>query len=58
MLTSIIKILATSAICYTLPTDQLFHLEFQFQSVFNLEFQPEFGIQLGILIPKGIKNVG
>ena len=35
---------------YTLPTDQLFNLEFQFKSVFNLEFQPEFGIQLGIPI--------
>ena len=33
---------------YTLPTDQLFNLEFQFKSVFNLEIQPKFGIQLGI----------
>ncbi len=38
----------------TLPTDQLFNLEFQFESVFNLEFQPKFGIQLGIPIPMGI----
>ncbi len=34
--------------CYhtacTLTTDQLFNLEFQFESVFNLEFQPKFGI--------------
>ena len=34
----------------TLPTDQLFNLEFQFESVFNLEFQPKFGIQLEIPI--------
>ncbi len=39
---------------YTLPTDQLFNLEFQFESVFNLQFQPKFGIQLGIPIPMGI----
>ncbi len=39
---------------YTLPTDQLFNLEFQFESVFNLEIQTEFGIQLGIPIPMGI----
>ncbi len=32
---------------YTLPMDQLF----------NLEFQPKFGIQLGIPIPMG-KNLG
>ena len=38
------------AIDYTLPTDQLFNLEFQFESVFNLEFQPKFGIQLEIPI--------
>ncbi len=31
--------------------------EFQFESVFNLEFQPKFGIQLGIPIPMGI-NLG
>ncbi len=42
---------------YTLPTDQLFNLEFQFESVFNLEFQPKFGIQLGIPISMGI-NLG
>ncbi len=49
---------------YTLSTDQLFHLEFEFESVFNLEFQPKFGIsddalgiQLGIPIPMGI-NLG
>ena len=42
---------------YTLPTDQLFSLEFQFESVFKLEFQPKFGIQLGIPIPMGI-NLG
>ncbi len=29
---------------YTLPMDQLFNLEFQFESAFNLEFQPKFGI--------------
>ena len=29
---------------HTLPTDKLFNLEFQFESVFNLEFQPKFGI--------------
>ena len=39
---------------YTLPTDQPFNLEFQFESVFNLEFQPKFSIQLGIPIPMGI----
>ncbi len=39
---------------HTLPTDQLFNLEFQFESVFNLEFQPKFSIQLGIPIPMGI----
>ena len=42
---------------YTLPTDQLFNLEFQFESIFNLEFQPKFGIQLGIPISMGI-NLG
>ncbi len=42
---------------HTLQTDQLFSLEFQFESVFNLEFQPKFGIQLGIPIPMGI-NLG
>ena len=41
----------------TLPTDQLFNLEFQFESVFNSEFQPKFGIQLGISIPMKI-NLG
>ncbi len=41
----------------TLPTDQLFNLEFQFESVFKLEFQPKFGIQLGNPIPIGI-NLG
>ncbi len=43
--------------CLTLshgPTDQAFNLEFQFKSVFKLEFQPEFGIQLRIPIPMGI----
>ncbi len=45
------------ATLYTLPTDQLFNLEFQFESVFNLEFQPKFGIQLGIPISMGI-NLG
>ena len=34
--------------------DQLFNLEFQFESVFTLEFQAKFGIQLGIPIPMGI----
>ncbi len=42
---------------HTLPTDQLFNLEFQFESVLNLEFQPKFGIQIGIPIPMGI-NLG
>ncbi len=42
---------------YTLPTDQLFNLEFQFESVLNLEFQAKFGIQIGIAIPMGI-NLG
>ncbi len=42
---------------YTLPTDQLFNMEFQFESVFNLEFQPKFGIQLGNPISMGI-NLG
>ena len=37
--------------------DQLFNLEFQFDSVFNLEFQPEFSIPLGFPIPMGI-NLG
>ncbi len=37
--------------------DQLFNLEFQFESVFNLEFKPKFGIQLGIPSPMGT-NVG
>ncbi len=40
-----------------LITDQLFNLEFQFGSGFYLEFQPKFGIQLGIPIPMGI-NLG
>ncbi len=45
--------------CYvhTLPMDQLFNLELQFESVFNLEFQPKFGIQHGIPIPIGL-NLG
>ncbi len=34
--------------------DQLFNLEFQFESVINFEFQPKFGIQLGIPIPMGL----
>ena len=38
----------------TLPMDQLLNLIFQFESIFNLEFQPRFGIQLRIPIPKGI----
>ncbi len=42
---------------YTLPAVELFYLDFQFESVFNLEFQPKFGIQLGIPIPMGI-NLG
>ena len=37
--------------------DQLLNLEFQLESVFNLEFQPKFDIQLGIPIPLGI-NLG
>ncbi len=37
--------------------DQLFNLEFQFESAFNLEFRPKFSIQLGIPIPMGI-NLG
>ena len=41
----------------TLLTDQLFNLEFQFESIFNLEFQLKFGIQLGIPISVGI-NLG
>ncbi len=45
------------ALEYTLPTDQLFNLEFQFKSAFNLDFQPEFGIQLGTPILIGI-NLG
>ncbi len=36
---------------YTLPTDQLFNLEFQFEFILNLVFQPMFGIQLRISIP-------
>ena len=32
----------------------LFNLEFQFESGFNFKFQPKFGIQHGIPIPKGI----
>ena len=39
---------------YTLTTDQLFNLEFQFDPGFKLEFQPKFGIQLGFPIPMGI----
>ena len=42
---------------HTLPMDQLFNLEFQFESVFNSEFQPKFGIQLGIPTSMGI-NLG
>ncbi len=42
---------------YTLPTDELFNLEFNFESVLNLEFQPKFGIQLRIPIPMGM-NLG
>ncbi len=38
----------------TLTTDQLFNLEFQFESCFKLEFQPKFGMQLGFPIPMGI----
>ncbi len=38
----------------TLPTDLLFNLEFKFESIFNLELQPKFGIQLEISIPMGI----
>ena len=37
--------------------DQQFNLAFKFKSVFNLEFQPEFGIQVGIPILMGI-NLG
>ena len=37
--------------------DELFNLEFQFKSVFNLKFQPKFGIQLGIPISMAI-NLG
>ncbi len=36
---------------YTLPRDQLFNVEIQFQSVFNLKFRPKFGIQLATPIP-------
>ncbi len=50
---SLINILSN----YTLPTDQLFNLEFQFESVLKVEFQPKFGIQLGIPISMGI-NLG
>ena len=39
---------------YTLPNDHQFNWEFQFKSVFKLEIQAEFGIQLGILILMGI----
>ena len=42
---------------YTLPNDWQFNLEFQFKSIFKLEFQAEFGIQPGIPIPMGI-NLG
>ncbi len=41
----------------TLLMDQPFNLEFQFGSDFSLEFQPKFGIQLGIPILKGIKGI-
>ena len=41
----------------TLPTDPQFNLEIQFKSVFKLEFQAGFGIQLGIPILLG-KNLG
>ncbi len=41
----------------TLPNDQQFNLEFQFKSIFKLEFHPEFGFQLGIPILMGI-NLG
>ncbi len=44
-------------IMYTLPTDQLFNLDFQFKSVFNLEFQAKFGIQHGIPTLMGL-NLG
>ncbi len=39
---------------HTLTTDQLFNLEFQFESGFKLEFQPKFGLPLGFPIPMGI----
>ncbi len=46
-------LLSDKKIC-TLTTDQLFNLEFQFESSFKLGFQPKFGIQLGFPIPVGI----
>ncbi len=39
---------------YTLPTDQLFNLEFQFESLFNFELHPKSGIQIGIPTQMGI----
>ncbi len=42
---------------HTLPKDKPFNLEFQIESVFKLEFQSKFGIQLGIPILVGL-NLG
>ncbi len=39
------------------PNGSMIQLESQFESVLNLEFQPKFGIQLGISISMGI-NLG
>ncbi len=51
---SCMKPTAQSICFYTLPMDHLFNLEFLFKSVFNLKFQPKFGIQLGSPISIGI----
>ena len=51
------KFLTKQSPTHTLPKDQPFNLEFQFESVFNFEFQPKFGIQLEIPISLGI-NLG
>ena len=46
-----------SVIPYTLPTDQLLNLEFQFECVVQLRILISVWIQLGITIPMGV-NLG
>ncbi len=41
--------------CLHSPYRLTIQLGFQFESVFNLEFQPKYGIQLGIPISKFVR---